>query len=127
MVDIFDTKISCKKCNTEMIKGTLKKNGTELRAVQCPECKEQIIHPADLNCLEKFNDMKDKTYNVKLRVIGNSHAISIPKEIVNFIKDQERIMDDMVRLAFDDMHSLSLRFGESPNRAKNRKNKWGFR
>jgi len=34
-----------------------------------------------------------------------------PKEIVNFMSQQERIMDDMVRLHFDDMRKLSLFFG----------------
>ena len=44
-------------------------------------------------------------------MVGNSHAISIPKEIVNFIKQQEREMDTMVRLCLEDMERLSLRFG----------------
>jgi hypothetical protein len=112
MTDIFDATILCKNCNIKMKHAIITKSGTELRAVQCLRCKDQIIHPADLNCLKNFKDLKGKTYNVKLRVVGNSHAISIPKEIVNFIKEQERIMDDMVRLSFDDMRRLSLNFGE---------------
>lgn len=88
------------------------KNGFELRAVACKQCNQSIIHPADINGLESFNSLKDKTYNVKLRVIGNSHAISIPKEIVEFIQHQETMMDNMVKLCFEDMHRLSLRFGE---------------
>jgi hypothetical protein len=61
---------------------------------------------------EDFKNLKDKTYNVKLRVVGNSHAISIPKEIVEFIQHHEKVMDNMVRLCFEDMHKLSLIFGE---------------
>jgi hypothetical protein len=87
------------------------KAGTQLRAVECPTCKDKIIHPADLNSFQKFDNLKGKTYNVKLRMVGNSHAISIPKEIVNFIQQQEKMMDDMVRLHFDDMKKLSLHFG----------------
>jgi len=112
MTDIFDTKISCKNCNKEMKQGIINKNGTEVRAVKCPKCNETIIHPADLNALQHYNNLKGKTYNVKLRVVGNSHTISIPKEIVNFIREQEKIMDNMVRLAFEDMHKLSLKFGD---------------
>ncbi len=93
-----------------MQKSIVNKNGLELRAVTCNKCKSQIIHPADLNSAENFKNLKDKTYNVKLRVIGNSHAISIPKEIVEFIQHQEKMMDDMVRLCFEDMNKLSLRF-----------------
>ncbi len=111
MTDIFDATILCKNCNAAMVQGFINKNGAELRAVQCPSCKDQIIHPADLNALQKFDNLKGKTYNVKLRVVGNSHAISIPKEIVNFMKHQEKMMDDMVRLCFEDMHRLSLNFG----------------
>ncbi|MDP4039413.1 MAG: hypothetical protein Q8P57_02435 [Candidatus Pacearchaeota archaeon] len=90
----------------------INRQGFELRAVICDTCKKQIIHPADLNTLEDFKDLKGKTYNVKLRVVGNSHAISIPKEIINFIRHHEKVMDDMVRLSFDDMRRLSLNFGE---------------
>ncbi|MBM3232103.1 hypothetical protein FJZ21_01865 [Candidatus Pacearchaeota archaeon] len=110
MTDIFDNIILCKNCNIKMQKTIVKKNGLELRAVICNKCKDQIIHPADLNSMENFNQIKDKKYDVKLRVVGNSHAISIPKEIVEFIQHQEKMMDDMVRLCFEDMNKLSLRF-----------------
>jgi len=111
ITDIFDATILCKKCEKKMQHKVLNKNGAQLRAVECPNCKNKIIHPSDLHAQEKFNNLKGKTYNVKLRIVGNSHAISIPKEIVNFIREQEKAMDDMVRLAFDDMHKLSLDFG----------------
>ena len=111
MTDIFDTTILCNKCNKKMKYGIVNKAGAQLRAVECPKCHDKIIHPADLNAMQKFNDIKGKTNNVKLRMVGNRHTISIPKEIVNFMRQQERMMDNMVRLAFDDMHKLSLRFG----------------
>lgn len=112
MTDIFDATILCKNCDKKMKTLVINKNGAQLRAVQCPKCQDRIIHPADLNCLQRFNNLKGKTYNVKLRIVGNSHIISIPKEIVNFMSQQERIMDDMVRLHFDDMRKLSLFFGK---------------
>lgn len=119
-----------------MEKTIVNKNGLELRAVICKPCNQTIIHPADLNSMQNFNNLKDKTYDVKLRIIGNSHAISIPKEIVEFmnhqknlelesgfldaqsvmdkglktLRHQEKMMDDMVRLCFEDMNKLSLRF-----------------
>ena len=67
--------------------------------------------------------MKGKNYVVKLRVVGNSHAISIPKEIVNFMnemqKNAKRHMDDMVRLCFEDFRRLSLHFGDDFDIKKN--------
>jgi hypothetical protein len=92
------------------------KQGLELRAVKCPKCEDVIIHPADANGLANFNDMKGKTFNVKLRVVGNSHAVSIPKEIIDFMeshhKNMKKQMDDMVRMCFQDFDTLSLRFGD---------------
>ncbi len=114
MTDIFDARILCKKCNKEMKPTIVNRNGLELRAIECPNCKDKIIHPADLNGLEQFRDLKDKKFNVKLRMVGNSHAISIPKEIIDFMsdrhKDMRRQMDDMVRLWFDDFDTLKVSF-----------------
>src|SRR3989344_9334490 len=115
MTDIFDTKIICKNCNVEMKPVIAEKDGLELRAVMCPNCRDQVIHPADLNGFENFQDLRGKTFSVKLRMVGKSHAISIPKEIVDFINQQHKIMrtemDDMVKLSFEDFHKLSLIFG----------------
>ena len=130
MTDIFDTKITCKKCNLEMKPRILEKNGLQLRAVECSKCKDKIIHPADLNCLNKFNDLKGKTFNVKLRVVGNSHAVSIPKEIVDLINEQHRMMneqhkrissemDEMVKMAFEDFGKLRLTFWDEAGEDEN--------
>lgn len=120
MTDIFDAVILCKKCNRQMEPIIVEKEGLELRAVHCPECSDRIIHPADLNGLEHFNNLRGKTFSVKLRMVGNSHAVSIPKEIINFMNEQHRVakkqMDEMVRLCFEDFDRLSLRFGDEDER-----------
>ena|SRR3989344_3502764 len=114
MRDIFDAKISCKDCNVEMKSSSVEKAGFVLRAVQCPRCGEKIVHPADLGNFNHYNDLRRKTFNVKLRVVGNSHAISIPKEIIDFINEtsgrMKKNMDDMVRLCFEDFGKVSLNF-----------------
>ncbi|NCN99106.1 hypothetical protein COU62_00430 [Candidatus Pacearchaeota archaeon CG10_big_fil_rev_8_21_14_0_10_35_219] len=112
MKDIFDAKILCEKCNKPMIRKIVDKPGAALRAMKCETCKSIIYHPTDLEKYKQFNSLKGKTYNVKLRVVGNSHAISIPKEIISFIQEQGKMMDDMVRLCFDDMKRITLRFGD---------------
>ena len=115
MTDIFDTKIMCKKCDSEMKPCMVEKRGFELRAVSCDKCGDKIVHPSDLACLDEYKDLKGKTFNVKLRMVGNSHAVSIPKEIVDFMehthKQMSRDMNEMVRLCFEDFDKLSLRFG----------------
>ena len=114
MTDIFDAKISCKNCNVPMERVIVNKRGFELRAVECPKCRDHIIHPADVNSLEHYNDLKGRTFRVKLRMVGNSHAISIPKEIVDFMNEihgqAKNDMDDMVRLCFEDFGRLSVNF-----------------
>ena len=117
MTDIFDTKIVCRKCSKEMNPTMVHRMGLDLRAVECPECGDKIIHPQDLNSLQQFNTLRGKTFVVKLRMVGNSHAISIPKEIIDFMNEQQskvshmkKEMDEMVRLCFEDFDTLRVRF-----------------
>jgi len=110
MADIFDNTILCSKCNAKMKKAKIAKNGFVMRAVVCPKCNEKIIHPADEQEYNKFVNLKNKEFRVKMRLVGNSYAVSIPKEIVSFIHEQEKIMNDMVRLCFEDFGRLSLNF-----------------
>jgi len=114
MTDIFDNKILCRKCNKEMQRENLQRNGFTLRTLACPLCNERIIHPNDEQEYNKFADLKNKEFQVKMRLVGNSHTVSIPKEIVSFIRNQEKIMGNMVKLCFEDFGRLSLNFGQ-PN------------
>jgi len=119
MTDIFDNKILCKKCDKQMQKGEFIKNGFKLRSLVCEKCNEKILHPADEAEYNKYINLKNKEFRVKMRIVGNSYAVSIPKEIVSFIQQQEKMMDDMVRLCFEDAGRLSLNFGELIRRRKN--------
>lgn len=112
MSDIFDNSILCRRCNKKMQKAKINKNGFLLRAVVCNNCNEKIIHPLDEEKYNKFKNLKDKEFKVKMRLVGNSYAVSIPKEIVSFMQQQEKIMNDMVRLCFEDIGKLSLNFSE---------------
>ena len=111
-MDIFDNPILCKKCNTQMKKAKLAKNGFVLRIVVCPKCHSKIIHPVDEQEYNKFINLKHKTFDVKMRLVGNSYAVSIPKEIVLFMREQENIMNNMVRLCLEDIGKLSVNFAE---------------
>ena len=112
MTDIFDNTIFCKECDSEMKQTKIAKNGFLLRAIICEDCKEKIIHPLDEHNYNKFINLKNKEFNMKMRLVGNSYAVSIPKEIVSFMNSQRKIMDDMVRLCFEGMGKLSLSFNE---------------
>ena len=118
--DIFNNTILCRKCNIKMNQIGVEKNGFCLRAVQCPKCNSRIIHPKDEEEYNHFNDLKKKQFNVKMRFVGNSYAVSIPREIVNFMKEQEKMMDNMVKLCFEDFGRLSLNFGLHRDKFKNK-------
>jgi len=98
-----------------MVKAQVSKNGFLMRAVVCSKCGNKIIHPSDEQEYNKFINLKNKEFRVKMRLVGNSYAISIPKEIVSFMREQEKIMNDMVRLCFEDFRRLSLSFGKEEN------------
>ncbi|MBI4116214.1 hypothetical protein HY449_00545 [Candidatus Pacearchaeota archaeon] len=125
MADIFDNKILCGKCNAEMQKANISKNGFILRAVICERCNEKVLHPADVENYNKYINLKNKEFSVKMRLVGNSYAVSIPKEIVLFMNEQKKIMDEMVSLCFEEMGKLSLNFGENLTEIARRKNHRG--
>jgi hypothetical protein len=112
MADVFDNTILCNKCNAEMKKVSIAKNGFILRAVVCPKCNDKIFHPHDLEEYNKFMGLRNKEFSVKMRLVGNSYAVSIPKEIVSFMESQRKMMNDMVRLCFEDLGRISLNFEE---------------
>ena len=111
--DIFDQKILCKKCDKLMKKSKIEKSGFVLRVLVCDKCHEKLIHPVDEQEYNKFINLKNKQFKVKMRLVGNSYAVSIPREIVNFMnqmREHEKRMDDMVRLCFEDFGKVSLNF-----------------
>ena len=93
-----------------MKQSKISKNGFILRAVICPNCNSKIIHPVDEQEYTKYINLKNKEFKVKMRLVGNSYAVSIPKEIVSFMNEQRKIMDEMVKLCFEDFGRLSLNF-----------------
>ncbi len=116
MTDIFDNAILCKGCKREMQNAKVSKNGFLLRAKICQKCGDTVIHPVDEQEYNKFIGLKNREFRVKMRLVGNSYAVSIPREIVNFIHEQEKIMNDMVSLCFEEAGKLSLNFQEPVKR-----------
>jgi len=88
----------------------ISKNGFNLRCLKCEKCNEIIVHPADKAEYENFIRLKQKEFEVKMRMVGNSYAISIPREIVDFMKDQENMINNMVKLSFQEAGKINLLF-----------------
>ncbi len=112
MTDIFEHTVLCTRCGKVMEKARVVRNGFQLRALVCPSGHDKLIHPADEEEYRKFKELRQKEFNVKMRIVGNSYAVSIPKEIVSFMQEQEKLMNDMVRLCFEESGRLSLTFGK---------------
>jgi len=93
-----------------MKKVFMNKNGFNLRAVRCEDCHETLFHPVDKNEYDNFMRLKEKEFNVKMRMVGNSYAVSIPREIVDFMKESENMLNNMVRLSFQEAGRLNLCF-----------------
>tara|TARA_Y100000310_G_scaffold166108_1_gene165822 strand:+ start:2676 stop:3014 length:339 start_codon:yes stop_codon:yes gene_type:complete len=110
MSDIFDNTIICKNCEKKMAQYIAEKNGYQLRALKCKTCKNHIIHPQDLKEYEDFRNLRKKNFKVKLRFVGNSYAVSIPREIIDFMNEQEKEMNEMVNLCLEEFGRVSLNF-----------------
>lgn len=91
------------------------RNGFCFRAVQCPKCDNKIIHPDDGQEYGRYIELRKKNFHVKLRMVGNSYTVSIPREIINFINEQNKLIDEMVSLSLDRMGKLSLMFSNQKN------------
>lgn len=109
-MDIFENTILCKTCKKKMEPIKINKNGFFIRAVKCPNCSNKILHPEDLKEYESFLNLKNKHFKVKLRFVGNSYAVSIPKEIINYMNEKDNELNEMVNLCLDEIGRISLRF-----------------
>lgn len=84
MEDIYDTTLVCDKCKKPTTKSYVMKNGFKIRTWYCPQCRKQWYHPGDQEAYKSFMNLKRRDFEVKLRQVGNSWAVSIPKEIIRF-------------------------------------------
>lgn len=110
MQDIFENTILCKHCQEKMQPSQIVKKGFILRSLKCEPCKNIIIHPEDLKEYENFQNLKKKQFKVKLRYVGNSYAVSIPREIIDFMGEQEKQLNSMVNLCMEEFDRISLNF-----------------
>ena len=110
MKDIYNATILCEKCNKKAAKSQINKEGFIVRIWKCSNCPEIWYHPADLQDYENYRRIKDKTFKVKLRVVGNSYTVSIPREIIEFQEEMQREMDDMIHIGLEAPEKIGLFF-----------------
>ncbi len=108
MADIFETTILCDKCNRKTNKHQLIKNGFKIRAWECPSCGKIWEHPADKQSQDDFQKLKEKEFQVKLRMVGNSYTVSIPREIIEFEEEFNRELNELISLSMEEPGKVSL-------------------
>jgi hypothetical protein len=113
MTDLFDEIVMCSGCGRRMTKVMVLKNGFQIRALQCEKCNKRIYHPEDIEEYKKFTQLKHRPFAVKLRMVGNSYTVSIPREIVDFMNEQEKMHDEMVKVFFEEFGKISLMFAQT--------------
>ena len=109
MQDIFETTIVCDQCNQKTSKAYAIKDGFKLRVWNCDNCKKTWYHPTDIQEYDGFKKLRDKTFQVKLRIVGNSYTISIPKEIIDFEEELQEI-NKILYLSLEEPEKLSIFF-----------------
>lgn len=107
MPDIYENTILCNKCNEKLEKAYTVRNGFKLRSWYCPNCKEQTVHPQDEELHKRFIELQRREFEVKLRQVGNSWAVSIPKEIIKF---QDVTETKIIKMNMDEPGKLSIFF-----------------
>ncbi len=121
MKDIFETAILCEDCNRKTAKDQIFKEGFRIRLWQCPNCNKRWYHPLDLEDYKNFQRLKNKQFNVKLRMVGNSYTVSIPREIINFESEMRQEMNDIISMMLEEPGKLSIFFDKKIRRFINEK------
>ena len=107
MEDIYDAIVVCDICQGNTQKGNIHKDGFLIRNWECFGCHKQWYHPLDLENYRLYTELKKKEFQVKLRSVGNSWIVSIPKEIIRF---EEIQTTKIVNLHLDQPGKVVLRF-----------------
>ncbi len=110
-MDLFDHPVLCKHCTTLTNISSIIKDGFEIRTLDCPQCKKVIYHPSDIKEYEKFKKLRSKDFGVKLRFVGNSYCVSIPRQIITYLEHEHKDKK-VVKLTVEGPNKVSLYFAE---------------
>lgn len=110
MSDIFNAKVLCDECNTRMEKTEILRDGFKVRALECPKCERHYLHPEDEYKLDQFSKLRSKHFQVKLRMVGNSYTVSIPREIIDYQDEIQKKLNRILFMALEEPEKLSIFF-----------------
>ena len=69
------------ECGNMASKSTVKYKDYEVRGWVCKKCKREYLHPEDSLKISKLEALKKNHIRVKIRTVGQSLVITLPKEI----------------------------------------------
>ena len=69
------------ECGRMASRSTVKYKEYEVRGWVCKKCKKEYIHPEDSLKISKLEALKKSGMKVKIRTVGQSLVITLPKEI----------------------------------------------
>ncbi len=121
MSDIYNTTILCEDCNKKTVKNFILKDGYKIRTWECTTCHKRWFHPSDINEYNNFEKIKHKEFKVKLRFVGNSYAVSIPREIINFQEEISKEIDKILYMSLEEPEKLSIFFSKRIKKILNSK------
>ena len=75
----------------------------------------------DLQEYNNFEKLKQKEFKVKLRFVGNSYAVSIPREIIDFQEEIAKEIDKILYMSLEEPEKLSIFFTKRIKRVLNPK------
>lgn len=110
MADLFNTTILCEDCNKKTTKGETFRDGFRLRYWECNNCNKKWFHPLDEESYKNFQLLKQKEFQVKLRMVGNSYTVSIPREIIDFEEEFHRELNKLINLSLEEPGKISIFF-----------------
>ena len=118
MKDPFENPILCNDCNVKIEKTLAIKSGFKLRAFECRNCGKVWYHPLDMQNYKNFVSLRKRNFQVKLRYVGNSFCVSIPREIIEFEAIEREIdkkIGKMISMMLEEPGKLSLFFSDEMN------------
>jgi transposase-like protein len=122
MEDIFDATVLCDQCNQKTEKKIVIEDGFQMRSWGCLRCQKTWQHPGDVQEYQNFKQLKNKTFQVKLRYVGNSYTVSIPREIIDFEEDALKEfakMDKILKMMLEEPGKISIFFSSNMKRFMN--------
>ena len=108
MSDLFDHPVLCTQCNQLMHRENTLQEGFPLRLWECSPCSTRVFHPGDLQDYQAYQRLHQQQFQVKLRRVGNSFCVSIPKELIDY--HQERKFQQVVRLHLEHPGKINVIF-----------------